>query len=120
MRFAMSADFFDHYRLRSIEQSLQHLRKTVATPNPFAPKQADIEVMQREVGELRLLVAVLYRLLLDKGHCNETEVNALLSSLAIADGKRDGAFQGDAVSGAPLVEPELVEDDHAMPKIRVN
>ena len=72
----MSFDYFDHYRLRSIEQSLQHLRKTVATPNPFAPKQGDVEALQREVGELRLLVAVLYRLLLDKGQCSETEVNA--------------------------------------------
>lgn len=115
----MSADYFERYRLRSIEQSLQHLRKTVATPNPFAPKQGDVETLQREVGELRLLVAVLYRLLLDKGHCNETEVNALLSSLDIADGKRDGAFHGDAVSGQPLVKPELVEEENSLPKIRV-
>jgi hypothetical protein len=119
MRFAMSFDYFDHYRLRSIEQSLQHLRKAAATPNPFVPKQADVETLQREVGELRLLVAVLYRLLIDKGQCSETEVNALLSTLDLADGRRDGAFHGDAVSGQPLVKPEVVEEENLLPKIRV-
>lgn len=115
----MSDSFFGHYRLRSIEKSLDHLRKAASTPNPFAPKQADIETLQAEVGELRLLVAVLYRVVLDKGLCNEAEIHTLLSTLDIADGKRDGAFQGDAVSGAPLVQPEIVEEENPMPKIRV-
>lgn len=115
-----SSMFFKDYRLHNIERSLEHLRKSASTPNPFAPKQADIETLQAEVGELRLLVAVLYRLLLDKGQCTETEIQALLSTLDIADGKRDGAFHGDAVSGEQLVKPELVEEENALPKIRVS
>src|SRR5688500_10191795 len=97
-------DFFDHYRLRAIQEDVEHLRKASYKPNPFAPKQADVEALQQEVGELRLLVAVLYRLILDKGLATEAEVHTLISSLDAADGKRDGAFQGDAVSGAPRVE----------------
>lgn len=117
----MSSDYFTYYRLRSIEKSLDRLRSSTSIPNPFAPKQSDVETLQAEVGELRLLVAVLYRLVLDKGIGNEAEINTLLSQLDLADGKRDGAFRGDAVSGTQLVQPELPpeEDDNAMPKIRV-
>lgn len=113
----MEFNIYDHYRLQRIEKSLDHLRKSQATPNPFAPKQADIESLQAEVGELRLLVAVLYRLLLTKGGIDENEVHALVSSLDAADGRRDGQFQGDAISGAPQVAPPT--DDNPFPKIRV-
>ncbi len=114
-----SSLFFNDYRLHNIERSLEHLRKASSIPNPFAAKQADIKTLQKEVGELRLLVAVLYRLLLDKGTCTEAEIHTLLSTLDIADGKRDGAFHGDAVSGQPVVKPEVVEEDNGLPKIRV-
>jgi hypothetical protein len=114
----MSLDFFDHYRLREIQRSVDHLRKAATTPNPFAPKQADIETLQQEVGELRLLVAVLYRLLLTKGEISDTEVHAMISSLDASDGNRDGRFAGDAVSGNPQVAPPA--DDNPMPKIRVS
>jgi len=114
----MSFDMLDHFRLREIQRTVEHLRKGSATPNPFAPKQADVETLQQEVGELRLLVAVLYRLLLDKGQFSDTEVHALLSTLDAADGQRDGRFSGDAVSGVPKSEPP--PDDNPFPKIRVS
>lgn len=111
-------DLFEHFRLSSIEKSLDHLRQTASRPNPFAAKQTDIETLQQEVGELRLLVATLYRLILDKGLATEGEVHTLLSSLDSADGRRDGAFQGDAVSGTPRVDPPEAEGQ--FPKIRVH
>lgn len=115
----MSYDLFDHFRLREIQRNVEHLRKAATIPNPFAAKHADIETLQQEVGELRLLVAVLYRLLLTKGQVTETEVHALISSLDAADGKRDGRFTGDAVSGNPQVATPPAEDN-GMPKIRVS
>jgi hypothetical protein len=110
-------DIFDHYRLREIQKDLEHLRKASYKPNPFTAKQADIETLQQEVGELRLLVAVLYRLILDKGLAAETDIHALLSALDSSDGNRDGAFHGDAVTGSPRVEPP--EPENPFPKIRV-
>ena len=109
-------DLFEHFRLTNIEKSLDHLRQAVSRPNPFAARQADIETLQREVGELRLLVAVLYRAVLDKGLATEPEIHHLLSSLDSADGRRDGSFQGDPVTGVPRVEPP--EPENPFPKIR--
>lgn len=114
----MSFDIFDHYRLREIQRDVERLRKNAATPNPFAPKQADIEALQQEVGELRLLVAVLYRLVLDKGQASEAEIHALLGSLDAADGQRDGQFNGDPVTG--IAKPEPPPDENPFPKIRVS
>ena len=111
-------DFFTYYKLQSIEQGLKRLRHTPT--NPFAAQKSDVDALQREVGELRLLVAVLYRVLLDQGQCNEAEIHALISRLDLADGKRDGTFQGDAVSGQPVVNPEMVAEDNGLPKIRVD
>ena len=113
----MSLDLFDHFRLRDIQRSVEQLRKAATTPNPFTAKQADIVTLQQEVGELRLLVAVLYRLLLTKGQFTEGEINSLIASLDASDGSRDGQFQGDAVTGTPEVEPV---EENGMPKIRVS
>jgi hypothetical protein len=109
-------DLYEHYRLVSIEKRLDKLRQATSQPNPFAPKQADIETLQQEIGELRLLVAVLYRVILDKGLAAEPEIHHLLSTLDSVDGRRDGAFQGDAVAGVPRVEPP--EPENPFPKIR--
>jgi hypothetical protein len=116
----MSFDFFTHWRLRDIQRSVDHLRAAAQRPSPFAPQQADIKALQQEVGELRLLTAVLYRLLLDKGHLLEPDVHALIASLDAADGRRDGAFQGDPVSGEARSSSEPPEDDNPFPKIRVS
>jgi hypothetical protein len=113
----MSLDFFDHFRLRDIQRNVEQLRKASLTPNPFAAKQADVLTLQQEVGELRLLVAVLYRLLLTKGQFTEGEINKLIASLDASDGNRDGQFQGDPVAGTPKVEPV---EENGMPKIRVS
>lgn len=115
----MSFDFFERLRLGRIEKSIEYIRKAAATPNPFAPKQADVEDLQSEVAQLRLLVAVLYRLVLDKQVASETEIHALLSELDSADGKRDGGFQGDPVTGVPIVASEPPEEDNPLPRIRV-
>lgn len=115
----MSFDFFQDQRLRRIEKSVEHIRKASSTPNPFAPKQADIEDLQAEVAQLRLLVAVLYRALLNKGVASEAEIHQLLAELDAADGKRDGGFDGDPVSGAAIVQAESPDDDNPFPKIRV-
>ena len=117
----MSLDMFNRFHLREIQRSVEQLRKAAtvpAAPNPFAAKQADVETLQQEVGELRLLVAVLYRLLLTNGQFTETEVHALISSLDASDGKRDGQFAGEAVSGTPIVAPP--EDENPFPKIRTS
>jgi len=110
-------DIFDHFRLREIQRDVEHLRKAAYRPNPYGPKQADVEALQQEVGELRLLVAVLFRIMLDKGVAANTDIHALLAALDMSDGNRDGAFQGDAVTGAPRVEPP--EPENPFPKIRV-
>ncbi len=115
----MTLNFSEWLRLGRVEQSVEHLRKAASTPNPFAPKQADIEDLQAEVGQLRLLVAVLYRLVLSKGVASEAEIHQLLAEFDAADGKRDGGFDGDPVSGAAIVKAESPEDDNPFPKIRV-
>lgn len=115
----MTFDFFTDRRLRDIQKSVEHLRRAASTPNPFAAKQADIETLQQEVGELRLLVAVLYRLLLDQRQFELNDVLAQLSALDASDGKRDGQFCGDAVTGSPQVASEPA-DDHPFPNIRLS
>lgn len=102
---------FDYFKLAQTIRTVENLQKAALIPNPFAPKQADIEALQQEVGELRLHVAVLYRLLLTKGLLTKDEIHDLMNSLDQADGKDDGQFAGDPVSGVsvathPAEEPE--------------
>lgn len=112
----MSFDHFGDYQ--RLAKSIEHIRKAASTPNPFAPKQADIEALQVEVAELRLLVAVLYRALLNKGVTSEADLQQLIAELDAVDGKRDGGFKGDPVSGKVIVKAEPPEDDNPFPKIR--
>jgi hypothetical protein len=109
----MSFDFLN-LRLYQTVEWVEQMKRAAATPNPFAVKQADIGALQQEIGELRLHIAVLYRLLLTKDLITEAEIHDLISSLDLADGKPDGQFDGDPVSGIsvamhPAEEPTYPE-----------
>lgn len=96
-------------------RTVEHLKKTAGIPNPFVANKTDIAGLQQEVGELRLHIAVLYRLLLTKGFFTEAEVQSLIDSIDLADGNADGQFDGDPVTGVPIAEDPA---DITYPEIR--
>jgi len=113
----MAFDFLN-LRLAEAVKTVEQMKKAAGIPNPFAPKQADVEALQQKVGELRLQVAVLYRLLLTKGLITDAEIHELLESLDQADGKADGQFDGDPISGISVATHPTEEITY--PEIRTN
>jgi hypothetical protein len=113
----MAFDFFN-FRLADAVETVEHWKKASRIPNPFTAQKSDIEALQQQVGELRLQVAVLYRLLLSKGLLTETEIQDLLKELDLADGKADGQFDGDPISGISVADHPAEEPVY--PEIRIN
>ncbi|WP_425617945.1 hypothetical protein NA78x_001635 [Anatilimnocola sp. NA78] len=110
-------DFFvnDHQRIRNLQSQVERLRTSLSRPNPFAPKQGDIEQLQVEVAELRLQVAVLIQVLIQSGIATQPDLERCLADLDAADGKIDGQFDGNPVTGEPAPPPPPEQ----LPKIRV-
>jgi hypothetical protein len=95
----MAFDFFHSLQLAETIQNVKHLKKAAGIPNSFAAQKSNIEALQLELGVLRLQVAVLYQLLLTKGLFTQADIQEMLESLDLADGKADGQFDGDPISG---------------------
>jgi hypothetical protein len=102
---AMAFDFFHSLQVAETIKTVKHLKKSAGIPNSFAAQKSDIQALQLEVGVLRLQVAVLYQLLQTKGLFTQAEIQKVLESLDLADGKADGQFDGDPISGRSIADP---------------
>lgn len=101
----MAFDFFHSLQVAETIKTVKHLKKAAGIPNSFAAQKSEIQALQLEVGVLRLQVAVLYQLLQTKGLFTQAEIQKVLESLDLADGKADGQFDGDPISGRSIADP---------------
>lgn len=97
----------DRQRIRSLQTQVERLRSNLSKPNPFAPKQGDIEQLQVDVAEVRLHVAVLFRLLKEAGIASQAAIERCLVDLDAADGMIDGQFDGNPLTGEPAPPPPV-------------
>jgi hypothetical protein len=111
-------DYFRRLALDDLRKQINQLRRNLNSPNPSDAALSEVERLQAEIGELRLYVAVLFRLLFNRELTNLGEVTELLKLLDAADGQEDQAFEGDVITGEPAPRPDPGPEE-PQPNLRV-
>jgi len=60
-------------------------------------QDAVIRKLVSEIGELKLCLAAVVRLLVRKGSISDDELHAMVAAIDAEDGRADGRFQGKVV-----------------------
>ena len=99
--------------VRLLEQTGQRHRRAVRHAGAASTQSGELEVnenstgdLERQIYELRLYVASLYRLLVSKGIATQKEVQDMIEKTDSEDGAVDGEFYGDVSNGSGTPSPD--------------
>jgi hypothetical protein len=105
MRYLLLGDLGQQLDIQDQAAEIDRLKRQMR--NPFDSGSSDVETLRAENAELRLYVAVLFRLLISKGIASDDEVRKLINRIDAADGAMDAGFNGDVVTGRPVSNTDL-------------
>jgi hypothetical protein len=105
MRYLLLGDLGQQLDIQDQADEIARLKQHMR--NPFDASPSDVNSLRTENAELRLYVAVLFRLLISKGIASEDEVRTLINRIDAADGAVDAGFKGDVVTGRPVARTGL-------------
>ena len=101
LRYAFLGDFGQQLDLEDqkteIEQLRRQLRAQRAKDHGRRATAEEIEQLASENEELRLFVAVIFRVLVRKGIIPAAELREWVDALDAEDGDADGSFRGDVL-----------------------
>lgn len=95
-----SSDFSQQWSIDNLQDDLQQMRRLL---NETSSKTRPIEQLARENSELKLVVATMLRLLIQRGIVTPTEFQALAAQVDFEDGQLDGKVAG----------PLMAADNHS-------
>jgi hypothetical protein len=86
--------------LRDQKAALESVRRRLKSDTHTA-KATDAELVElwSEVLDLRLFVATLFRLLIDRKFVTADELRSLVEAVDASDGTADGVYRGEVVPG---------------------
>jgi hypothetical protein len=82
-------------KISELNQEVDRLKQSARTSTLADPIQAQLNELRATNSELRLYVAVLFRVLKLKGIIEHDELAKLVEQIDDEDGKRDKAYVGD-------------------------
>jgi len=106
MRYMLLGDWGQQMDLQEQRDEIDQLKRSLRTRSAFDNTGAEIARLSAENDELKLYVAALYRLLIQKRVATPEEIRTLVEKVDRADGQTDGAFRGDVVPGRPNAVPQ--------------
>src|SRR5688500_18807861 len=98
-RFLLLGDVGQQCDLGEQRAGWERLKHSLRAEGRSESAGAERARLRAENGELKLYLAVLFRLLVAKGAATADEVRSLVRVVDESDGRADGTFQGDVVSG---------------------
>lgn len=101
MRYMLLGDWGQQMDLEEQRDEIDQLKRSLRTRHAFGNTDSEIARLSSENDELKLYVAALYRLLIQKRVATPDEIRTLVEKVDAADGQADGAFRGDVVPGRP-------------------
>ncbi|MBL8799871.1 MAG: hypothetical protein JNM56_38675 [Planctomycetia bacterium] len=105
MRYMLLGDWGQQMDLEDQRAEIDQLKRSLRHRHAVPNNDSEIERLSAENDELKLYVAALYRLLIQKRIATPDEIRTLVEKVDAADGQADGAFRGDVVPGRPTAVP---------------
>jgi hypothetical protein len=84
-------------KLRELHQEVDRLKKSARTSATTDPHRAQIDDLKAANGELRLYIAALFRVLVQKNIISRDDLSTLVDQIDEEDGLRDRSFDGDVL-----------------------
>lgn len=84
-------------KISSLNKEVDRLKQSAPSPAHTESMQAQLDHLRAENGELRLYIAVLFRVMKLKGIIGRDELVDLLKQIDIEDGKSDKSLAGDVL-----------------------
>jgi multidrug resistance efflux pump len=91
-------DIGNRLDIADTERDIASIRRQIAAASHGDDTQnRRIQTLSRENAELKLYLAALTRLLLQKGAIERQELETLVDAIDAEDGQRDGGYQGEVL-----------------------
>ena len=90
-----SSGYSQQWSIDNLRDDLQHMQRLL---NEASSKTQPIDQLVRENSELKLVVATMLRLLMQRGIVTSTEFQALAAQVDFEDGRLDGKVAGPLMS----------------------
>jgi hypothetical protein len=84
-------------KIATLNQEVDRLKQSARSSSETDPIRAQLDELRAANGELRLYVAVLFRVLKLKGIVARDDLVKLVEQIDGEDGRRDKAYQGDVL-----------------------
>jgi hypothetical protein len=84
-------------KLRELHQEVDRLKQSARTSATSNPHRAQLDELRAANGELRLYIATLFRVLVQKGVISRDDLSALVDQIDEEDGLRDRSFDGNVL-----------------------
>ena len=84
-------------KIAALNAEVNRLQQSARSTSNLAPENAQLNELRAATSELRLYIAVLFRVLKAKGIIDRDELVRLLEQTDQEDGSRDQAFGGDVL-----------------------
>lgn len=95
LRYLLLGDLGQQLDLQDHADEIERLKESIASrPAISGSIDSRIDVLQRENDELKLYLAAIVRLLINKNVVTAAEIRSLASVIDRQDGDEDGKFEG--------------------------
>ncbi len=98
-RMLLLGDLGQQMDIQDTQAELARLKAAVSASRAGAPRQADqaIAQLQDELGEIKLYLAALVRMLISAGVVTREEFATIVESVDGSDGSADGRYRGSVM-----------------------
>jgi hypothetical protein len=84
-------------KISELNREVDRLKQSARSPTGADPIRAQLDGLRAANGELRLYIAVLFRVLKLKGIIGRDDLAKLIEQIDDEDGRRDKAYVGDVL-----------------------
>jgi hypothetical protein len=84
-------------KIKELHQEVDRLKQSARTSATSNPHRAQLDELRAANGELRLYIATLFRVLVQKGVISRDDLSALVDQIDEEDGLRDRSFDGNVL-----------------------
>jgi hypothetical protein len=84
-------------KIAELNREVARLKQSAGSPTEADPVRAQLNELRAANGELRLYIAVLFRVLSLKGIIGRDDLTRLVEQIDAEDGRRDKAHAGDVL-----------------------